>query len=166
MRSAPCLSIRRRRFCGCCRIGASCTWAARRRSRSTCALSRRPMWICARPCVRGKFREDLFYRLDVIRFDLPPLRSRREDIPALATHFLRRYSDENSLPMRSLSPEALRALIDYDWPGNVRELEKRDGARRGAECEPDGRPRPTAGAYYRALLLLQPARAQQGLFPV
>ena len=71
----------------------------------------------------GKFREDLFYRLDVIRFDLPPLRARREDIPALATHFLRRYSDENSLPIRSLSPEALRALIDYDWPGNVRELE-------------------------------------------
>ncbi len=71
----------------------------------------------------GKFREDLFYRLDVIRFELPPLRARREDIPALATYFLRRYSDENELPMRSLSPETLRALVDYDWPGNVRELE-------------------------------------------
>ncbi len=71
----------------------------------------------------GKFREDLFYRLDVIRFELPPLRARREDIPALAAHFLRRYSDENELPMRSLSPETLRALVDYDWPGNVRELE-------------------------------------------
>ena len=71
----------------------------------------------------GKFREDLFYRLDVIRFELPPLRSRREDIPALAAHFLRRYSEENELPLRTLSPEALRALVDYDWPGNVRELE-------------------------------------------
>ncbi len=71
----------------------------------------------------GRFREDLFYRLDVIRFELPPLRTRREDIPALATFFLRRYSDENELPMRTLSPEALRAIVDYDWPGNVRELE-------------------------------------------
>jgi DNA-binding NtrC family response regulator len=71
----------------------------------------------------GKFREDLFYRLDVIRFELPPLRARREDIPALATHFLKRYSEENELPTRVLSPEALRALVDYDWPGNVRELE-------------------------------------------
>jgi len=71
----------------------------------------------------GKFREDLFYRLDVIRFELPPLRARREDIPALATFFLRRYSEENELADRTLSPEALRALLDYDWPGNVRELE-------------------------------------------
>jgi DNA-binding NtrC family response regulator len=71
----------------------------------------------------GKFREDLFYRLNVITLDLPPLRARREDIPPLATHFLKRYSDENSLPIRRLSPDALRILVDYDWPGNVRELE-------------------------------------------
>jgi DNA-binding NtrC family response regulator len=71
----------------------------------------------------GKFREDLYYRLNVITVDLPPLRSRREDIPLLAAHFLKRYSEENELPLRSLSPEALRALLDYDWPGNVRELE-------------------------------------------
>ena len=71
----------------------------------------------------GKFREDLYYRLNVITVDLPPLRSRREDIPLLAVHFLKRYSEENELPLRSLSPDALRALVDYDWPGNVRELE-------------------------------------------
>lgn len=71
----------------------------------------------------GKFREDLYYRLNVITIDLPPLRSRREDIPLLATHFLKRYSDENNLPLRSLSSDAIRALVDYDWPGNVRELE-------------------------------------------
>ena len=71
----------------------------------------------------GKFREDLFYRLDVIRFDLPPLRARREDIPMLAAHFLKHFSDENGLPLRSLAPEALRTLVDYEWPGNVRELE-------------------------------------------
>jgi DNA-binding NtrC family response regulator len=71
----------------------------------------------------GKFREDLFYRLNVIAIDLPPLRSRREDIPALATHFLKRYADENELSERTLTADALRALVDYDWPGNVRELE-------------------------------------------
>jgi len=71
----------------------------------------------------GSFREDLFYRLNVISVDLPPLRSRREDIPMLAQHFLEFYSTENGLATRKLSPDALRALIDYEWPGNVRELE-------------------------------------------
>lgn len=71
----------------------------------------------------GKFREDLFYRLNVIAIDLPPLRRRREDIPLLAAHFLRYYADENNLSERTLSPDALRALVEYDWPGNVRELE-------------------------------------------
>lgn len=71
----------------------------------------------------GKFREDLYYRLNVITVDLPPLRNRREDIPLLATHFLKRYSDENGLELRHLAPEAMRALVDYEWPGNVRELE-------------------------------------------
>jgi DNA-binding NtrC family response regulator len=71
----------------------------------------------------GQFREDLFYRLNVISVDLPPLRSRREDIPMLAQHFLEFYSAENGLPVRKLAPDALRTLIDYDWPGNVRELE-------------------------------------------
>src|SRR5437588_710712 len=72
---------------------------------------------------QGKFREDLFYRLNVITVDLPPLRQRKEDIPLLATHFLERYSKENSLDRRRLTAEALRPLLDYDWPGNVRELE-------------------------------------------
>src|SRR5271165_4444246 len=71
----------------------------------------------------GKFREDLFYRLNVINIELPPLRTRREDIPLLAAHFLKFYAEENSLPDRTLTPDALRALVDYDWPGNVRELE-------------------------------------------
>jgi DNA-binding NtrC family response regulator len=71
----------------------------------------------------GRFREDLFYRLNVITVDLPPLRARREDIPPLALHFLDLYSNENGLPARRLSSDALRALVDYEWPGNVRELE-------------------------------------------
>jgi DNA-binding NtrC family response regulator len=71
----------------------------------------------------GKFREDLFYRLNVITIDLPPLRQRKEDIPLLAGFFLNRYSQENEMPTRRLTPEALRPLLAYSWPGNVRELE-------------------------------------------
>ncbi len=71
----------------------------------------------------GRFREDLFYRLNVITVDLPPLRARREDIPPLVQHFLEFYCNENGMPPRKLSPDAMRALMDYDWPGNVRELE-------------------------------------------
>jgi DNA-binding NtrC family response regulator len=71
----------------------------------------------------GKFREDLFYRLNVITIDLPPLRHRREDIPLLVTYFLRKFVEENERDAREISPEALRYLLDYNWPGNVRELE-------------------------------------------
>jgi len=71
----------------------------------------------------GKFREDLFYRLNVISVDLPPLRQRREDIPLLVQHFLQKYSAENELPRRRITTEALRPLVSYNWPGNVRELE-------------------------------------------
>ncbi|MBV8207517.1 MAG: sigma-54-dependent Fis family transcriptional regulator [Acidobacteria bacterium] len=71
----------------------------------------------------GKFREDLFYRLNVITIDLPPLRNRRQDIPLLIDFFLRKFSQENDKPQRHISPEALHPLMDYAWPGNVRELE-------------------------------------------
>jgi DNA-binding NtrC family response regulator len=71
----------------------------------------------------GRFREDLFYRLNVISMELPPLRSRRQDIPLLAAHFLKFYADENETAVPTLSPEAMRVLMDYEWPGNVRELE-------------------------------------------
>ena len=71
----------------------------------------------------GKFREDLFYRLNVISIDLPPLRQRREDIPLLVQHFLQKYSEENERPRRRITTDALRPLMSYNWPGNVRELE-------------------------------------------
>src|SRR5215472_9402469 len=71
----------------------------------------------------GKFREDLFYRLNVITIDLPPLRQRKEDILLLVEHFLRKYSQENERQYRRMTPEGLRPLISYSWPGNVRELE-------------------------------------------
>jgi DNA-binding NtrC family response regulator len=71
----------------------------------------------------GRFREDLFYRLNVITIDLPPLRLRREDVPLLVDHFLKKYSEENERPRRRVTTEALRPLVTYSWPGNVRELE-------------------------------------------
>src|ERR1700726_3456593 len=71
----------------------------------------------------GRFREDLFYRLNVISIELPPLRQRKEDIPLLVQHFLEKYSEENERPRRRISTEALRPLMSYSWPGNVRELE-------------------------------------------
>ncbi|HNZ97604.1 MAG TPA: sigma-54 dependent transcriptional regulator [Thermoanaerobaculia bacterium] len=72
---------------------------------------------------QGSFREDLFYRLNVITIPLPALRERREDIPLLARHFLARYAAENEKPLREISPAAMELLLDYRWPGNVRELE-------------------------------------------
>ncbi len=71
----------------------------------------------------GAFREDLYYRISVIPMYLPPLRHRREDIPLLATHFLQRLCDEYGRSVSGITPEALRALLQYSWPGNVRELE-------------------------------------------
>src|SRR5437899_2137096 len=69
----------------------------------------------------GRFREDLFYRLNVITIDLPHLRQRKEDIPLLVEFFLRRYSEENQRQARRMTPEALKPLLNYSWPGNVRE---------------------------------------------
>ncbi|HYV64699.1 MAG TPA: sigma-54 dependent transcriptional regulator [Myxococcales bacterium] len=71
----------------------------------------------------GRFREDLFYRLNVIQVVLPPLRDRVEDVPLLADHFVARYAAKNGKPVRALTPAALEALEGYSWPGNVRELE-------------------------------------------
>ena len=76
------------------------------------------------PLVKGgKFREDLFDRLNVVTVTLPPLRERKEDIPSLANHFLRKFSEENHKNISHISPEVLEILTRYSWPGNVRELE-------------------------------------------
>jgi two-component system response regulator AtoC len=72
---------------------------------------------------KGTFREDLYYRLNVLPIHLPPLRDRKEDIPLLAEHFIKRFNAEMSKSVESLSPECIQALGDYSWPGNVRELE-------------------------------------------
>ena len=70
----------------------------------------------------GRFREDLFYRLNVVPVRLPPLRERREDIPELVSHFLARFAAERRMPAPGISEEAMAALQAHDWPGNVRQL--------------------------------------------
>ena len=71
----------------------------------------------------GRFREDLFHRLNVIHLRIPPLRERREDVPLLVLHFLERFCLENNRAPLQFTPNAMKLLMDYDWPGNVRELE-------------------------------------------
>ena len=71
----------------------------------------------------GKFREDLFYRLSVVPIQLPPLRERKDDIPLLVEHFLKKYSRKAKKTVLTISPQAVKALAQYDWPGNIRELE-------------------------------------------
>ena len=71
----------------------------------------------------GQFREDLFYRLNVIHLLVPPLRERREDITLLVEHFLEQFTRHNTSSVKDISPEAMAALVEYSWPGNVRELE-------------------------------------------
>ena len=108
--------------------------------------------ICAthrdleRMVAEGRFRQDLFYRLDVVRIEIPPLRDRRDDIPLLVHHFLRKYRGAHS-PVEGIEDEALQLLVEAEWPGNVRELENAiesalalaRGPRIGAADLPGGR---------------------------
>jgi two-component system nitrogen regulation response regulator NtrX len=71
---------------------------------------------------RGTFREDLFYRLNVVPIVVPPLRERWEDIPLLIRHFMKAHAEEQGLRMKEISPEAMTVFQQYDWPGNIREL--------------------------------------------
>ena len=71
----------------------------------------------------GSFRQDLYYRLNVVTIEMPPLRRRREDIPQLAQHFLKRYTERNRKTVKGFTPQAMDLLIHYPWPGNIRELE-------------------------------------------
>ncbi|MCJ8502760.1 sigma 54-interacting transcriptional regulator [Desulfatitalea alkaliphila] len=77
----------------------------------------------AKEVAEGRFREDLFYRLNVITLEVPPLRRRSDDIPLLAQHFLKRYAAKNRKTVKGFSPQAMDLLLKHDWPGNVRELE-------------------------------------------
>jgi DNA-binding NtrC family response regulator len=86
--------------------------------RVICTTNRNPEELVA----QGVFREDLYYFLKVFGIQLPPLRERRSDIPLLAEHFLQRFAQQMSKPVKQISPEAMKILVEADWPGNVREL--------------------------------------------
>jgi DNA-binding NtrC family response regulator len=108
----------------------------------------------------GRFREDLFYRLNVFRIDLPPLRARRSDIPALAETFLARFAAENERRLEGFSREALERLLLYNWPGNVRELEHAVEhaaiMARGRLVMPEDLPESVAGASHDPLDVVIP----------
>jgi DNA-binding NtrC family response regulator len=72
---------------------------------------------------KGEFREDLYYRINVVPIVIPPLRERREDIPLLIEHFIKKFNDENNKEVKGVSEEVLEWMVRYEWPGNVRELE-------------------------------------------
>jgi transcriptional regulator with PAS, ATPase and Fis domain len=72
---------------------------------------------------QGTFREDLYYRLNVVPIDIAPLRERKEDIPDLANLFISRFTGESGKPVEGITPEAMQILVNYHWPGNVRELQ-------------------------------------------
>ena len=122
----------------------------------------------------GRFREDLFYRLNVISLELPPLRARKEDIPLLVQHYLKFYADENGFTTPELTAEGLRILMEYEWPGNVRELENviercvvlSTGAQStsAAQIGPDLFPAQLRGNTYSTTLLDQ--RPDASLFDV
>jgi two-component system nitrogen regulation response regulator NtrX len=71
---------------------------------------------------KGQFRDDLYYRLNVLPIDVPPLRERKEDVPALVRHFIKQHAEEQGLKPKDISPEGLQVLQQYDWPGNIREV--------------------------------------------
>jgi len=77
----------------------------------------------ARLIAEGRFREDLYYRINVIPISLPPLRERREDIALLAEHFVVKYTEQMGKSISGISHQAMELLLAYDWPGNIRELE-------------------------------------------
>ena len=103
---------------------------------------------------RGRFREDLYYRLKVFPIRLPPLRERRDDIPLIAGHFLARYCDEIGKPIGGFSQQAMELMLAYNWPGNVRELQN-EVQRLVIQCDP--------GAFATAELLSPRIRQVEGL---
>jgi len=114
----------------------------------------------------GRFREDLYFRLDVIRIEIPPLRDRRQDIPLLCEHFVRLYADKYKSALRQLPPDVLEAFMTYDWPGNVRELE--NAVRRylilpSLKGSLPGRPEPARAPEARVPAAPEPAAASPSL---
>ena len=117
--SPPC----RPSCCACCRRGSLSGWAARMPSSSTRRVVTATNKNLEQAIKAGEFRQDLFYRLNVVSVTVPPLRDHREDIPLLAIYFATRFAQRCTHAFRGISAEARSLLMNYSWPGNVRELE-------------------------------------------
>ena len=113
----------RSRCCGCCRNASSSAWAGHSRSPSTFGSSRRLTAISRRRSRTARFREDLFYRLNVFPIEVPPLRARKDDVRILVEYFVRRYASRAGKTIRSIEKKTLDLLQAYAWPGNIRELQ-------------------------------------------
>ena len=109
--------------CGCWRTAFSTGWAGTQPLEADFRVIAATNRDLKEAIAEGSFREDLFYRLNVIAFAMPPLSHRKEDIPLLCDHFLRRFAQETNKPIRQVSREAMDEMMLYDWPGNIRELE-------------------------------------------
>ena len=108
--------------CGSCRSGKSPASAARKSIKVDVRVIAATNRDLLQDMAAGRFREDLYYRLNVVTLHVPPLRDRREDIPLLAQHFLTDFAEENHKTIRGFTPQAMDRLLRYAWPGNVREL--------------------------------------------
>jgi DNA-binding NtrC family response regulator len=124
-RSATCRSRCSPSCCGCCRSGSSAASAGNEKLKADVRIVAASNQRLEEQVAHGRFRQDLYYRLNVIIVSLPPLRERQSDIPRLAAHFLAKYagSAAGNGPPKTLAPAALKKLIAYPWPGNVRQLE-------------------------------------------
>ena len=152
-----------RSCCARCRSGRFARSAAITRSRSTCASSRRPTAISRRVVEEGRFREDLFYRINVVRIELPPLRARGNDVlhagaAVRSTRFAHAHGQSGA---RHLARRPREKLLAYDWPGNVRELQNAHRARGGADALRRDHRRGSAGEDPRLPQLARARRRQR-----
>ena len=123
MRSATWRRPRRPNSCGCCKRSSSNAWAAMRRSTPNIRLIAATNQDLESLVAAGRFRQDLFYRLNVLTIHIPPLRERLDDIPLLVNYFFGRMNREFDRHVCGVSPEAMQLLKRHNWPGNVRELQ-------------------------------------------
>src|SRR5215510_10239732 len=108
---------------GCCKMGRSSAWGGLQTLRVNVRVIAATNKELSKEVASERFRQDLYYRLNVITIHLPPLRERLQDVPLLAAHFLQKYARENHKDIVAMQQEAIEHLMKYNWPGNVRELE-------------------------------------------
>ena len=135
-RSASCRCPRRASSCACCRRARSSAWATSRTRKVNVRIIAATNDDLRQRVKEGRFRSDLYYRLNAYQVNIPPLRERKEDISLLAKRFLEKYSAVHAKKLRGFTDKAKRALLTYPWPGNIRELQNM--VERGVILAPSG----------------------------